>query len=268
MLVMFKKYNIKNKSYNKIIPYIPTFINTLQYLVLSEILIIAHNIIYIDLILTSYKNINITLILFNFNNDEQIKKLKKLKKFNNIKIYIMDEDDNEDNKYIDIYFYTNINKIIKNKKYSSIIIDCGSNIINYYQEKFICIGILICKNNLINGGTFIHYCIMPKISNYLNLLYILYSNFSLNYITLSTDIKFLNIKKRIIVFSHVNYNPNNKYDKIAKKYLKYNETNKICKINISNDFIKLLCIKWEEIKYNNNKLFEYLLKINYQKNIK
>ena len=109
---------------------------------------------------------------------------------------------------------------------------------------------------------------MPKISNYLNLLYIVYSNFDLNYILVSSDILSLNKKNRYIVFSHVNYNPNNKYDKIAKKYLKYNETYEISEIDISNDFIKLLCIKWEEIINNNTKLFEYTLKINYQKNIK
>ena len=261
----FFKFDINTKYYNKIIPYIPGFINTLHYLVLSEILIIAHNIFYVDLILTLYKNINITLILFNFNDDEQIKKLK-LNKNNSIKIYIIDKD--KDEKYIDIYFYTNINKIIKNKKYSSIIIDCGSNNINYYQEKFISIGILLCKNNIINGGSFIHYCMMPKISNYLNLLYILYSNFSLNYCTVLSDVINLGKENRFVVFSHVNYNPNNKYDKIAKKYLKYNKIDKINKIDISDDFIKLLCIKWEEIKYNNTQLFEYILKNNYQKNIK
>jgi hypothetical protein len=257
-----KIFNNNTKYYNKIIPNIPDFINTLYFLVLPEILIISRNLNFVDIILALINNIKITLILYDFNNDDLIKKLKK---FNNIKIYIMDED----NKNININFYEKINKIIKNKKYTSIIVDCGRNTNNYYQEKFICIGILLCKKNLMINGTYINYCLIPtKNNNYLNLFNMLYSNFSLNYIYSTANFRQIDNIERFIVCVYTNNNNNNKYDKIAKKYLMTNEIDIIDKIDISDKLYKLLCIKWKEIIFNYKQFITKIFKVNYQKNIK
>jgi hypothetical protein len=250
-----------NKYYNKIIPNIPSFINTLYYLVLPDILIISHNIYFADIILALYKNIQITLILYDFNNNDLIKELTN---FNNIKIHIIDENKNN----INLKFYEKIHKIIKKKKYKSIIVDCGTNTNNYYQDKFISIGILLSKKNLFENGTYINFCIIPtKKNNYLNLFNMLYSNFSLNYIFSVSNYTNIVKKEKYIVCVHTNYK-NNKYNKIAKKYLMTNNIDKIDKINISNDLYKLLCIKWEEIIFNHKQLMNNIFKINYKKNIK
>ena len=95
----------------------------------------------------------------------------------------------------------------------------------------------------------------------------LYSNFSLNYIFSVSNYTNIVKKEKYIVCVHTNYK-NNKYNKIAKKYLMTNNIDKIDKINISNDLYKLLCIKWEEIIFNHKQLMNNIFKINYKKNIK
>jgi hypothetical protein len=257
---VYQKKLKKNNNYKKIIPNIPSFINTLYYLVIPNILIISRNLNYIDIILALYKNIKIILILFDYKNINN--EINKLKKFKNVKIYII----NEDNNNINLNFFNKINKIIKNKIYNSIIIDSGNAINNYYQEKLICIGILLCNNNLVKNGTFINYCMMPNNNNYyFNLLFILQSNFKLNYIITVGNYNNLHIKNRYIVYVHTNYKNNKKYDKIVKNFLIKEE---IKDIDVTNEFIELLCIKWKELIYNYKQLIQNIFKINYNKNIK
>jgi hypothetical protein len=96
----------------------------------------------------------------------------------------------------------------------------------------------------------------------------LYLNFSLTFI--NPVASYFNIENidRFIICIYTNYNNNNKYDKIAKKYLITDKIDKIDKIDISDNLYKLLCIKWEEIIFNYNQLINNIFKVNYKINIK
>jgi hypothetical protein len=251
-----KNYNSNKNDYNKIIQSIPSFISTLYYLTLPDILIISKNIYFADIILSIINNVNITLILYyNNNNNDDIIKLKKIK---NITIHILD------NTEINYSFYKTIKKIIGDIKYSSIIIDPGNIIKDYYQEFFICISLLLCNKNLIIKGTFINYCLMPYLdNNYLYLLYILQNNFYLNYINSVSNYNY-KLKHKYIIYINVNFNKNLTKENIKniKYILKGIDLN--IKQKINNDYLIYLNLKWKEFYIYNNKFYKNIFKINYK----
>ena len=127
-------FNINNKAYidNKLITPDSCFISLvsielssiINFILLSEILIISTNINISDLLLCSFnnKNINITLIVFNQFYISGFILLKN--KYPNINIYIVGNN-------IDYTFYDTIKNICSNKKFDSIIIDNGISSMKY-----------------------------------------------------------------------------------------------------------------------------------------
>ena len=260
---VYNNITIEKNIYNKIVQNIPSFISTLYYLVLPNILIISKNINFTDIIISIINNVNIVLILFNY--DEKDKNnLIKLKKFKNITIHIIN------NKKINYFFYKKIKKIIGDTKYSSIIIDPGTNRENNYQEYFICISLLLSNKNLILNGTFINYCLMPYLNdNYLYLLYLLKNNFNLNYINQVGSFN-INDKSSTKLYKYIT-NINISFKKIKfNKNIKFFFKDIILDIKnniiIDNDYLIYLDIKWKEFYINNKIYYQNIFKINYINN--
>jgi hypothetical protein len=194
--------NIKNN--NKIPRQSIQLLSYLSFINIKKILVISHNIYFILPILYNKLNNNykITFIVINTVNIDQIIYLK-----------------NTYNELIDIYYigfnydyesYNTILSILKNDKFSTIIIDYGRTFFNY--EKCVVIGLLILDKFLSNDGCFIDYFILhsnlnDRILKFMNLVYNCFYNHNSNDTTITWDSRFPypdnmyiynNIKSRLI----------------------------------------------------------------------
>lgn len=207
----------------------------------NNILIISQNINIINMIMNNIKmNNKIYLLLINTFNIDSIILLKK--KYNSmIDIYIVDYHFNNKTYYI-------IKKILKNKKFSSIIYD-----LNFY-DLLLPISILLNEYLIHNGAYINRYKLEYKTENNITLCFlnILFNNFynhnfmerynSINYNknNINTYYCFNNIKKTLsldtknVLLKYINNDIND--DFILNKYN-----------NLSNNFLQNLLIRWKII---------------------
>jgi hypothetical protein len=195
---------IKMEDFNKLSIQSIQLLSFLSFINIKKILVISHNIYFILPILYNKLNNNykITFIVINTVNIDQIIYLKKTY-----------------NELIDIYYigfnydyesYNTILNILKNDKFSTIIIDYGRSYSNF--EKCVVIGLLILDKFLSDNGCFIDYFLLQsnlndRIIKFMNLVYNCFYNHNSNdtYITWNSkhpypDNMYIynNIKSRLI----------------------------------------------------------------------
>ena len=264
-------FNVNNNAYidNKLVEPDSCFITVIaiglssiiNFILLSEILIISTNINIPDLLLCSFnnKNINITLIVFNQFYISGFILLKN--KYPNINIYIIGNN-------VDYSFYDTIKNICINKKFNTIIIDNGISSMKYVNEYLTIIGILLCNDFLIENGNFIQYSLCPRYENnillkLLNIQYDLFKNHNLDetYFYFFTYIKytifiFFNYKNNLLKTIH------NICIDILKNYYYDNEIN--INYEYSKSFIKNIYFRWNKLYTIHNEYLKELIDNNKQ----
>lgn len=241
------KHNIYNNNLNNYIEnYLNMFINIINYIINGNILIISNN-INILLLINKYLDIkdnNIILVLVDIN----------INNLNKIYSFIIKNKDK-----IKIYYFGNIlnneltNNIINffpNTKFSNIITDIVDD---NNQIFYNILAIKICKELLINNGSFIQFTKIPTIKdNIIYLYYYIYKCFKYNFFDSNTSLIFHNNMYSLVFHKNFNYNLNDNEENIINNLLSNDITQKINLNNITFDklFIDYLYIKYLTIYYN------------------
>jgi hypothetical protein len=244
--LIIKKSIEKNSSVdnlnvnNYIFKYVHMFINIINYIIDGDILIISNN---INMLLLCkkylYTKFNfIILILFDININN-LKIIHKLKNKDKIKIYFFGNILNNN-------LINNIINFFPNTKFSNIILD-------YYGNDQIFLNILsikICKELLINNGSFIQYSKIPDFKdNLIYLYYLIFKCFKYNTFESYTASIFNDNMYSLIYHTLFEYNLNNEEEHIINELL---NNNKINLNNIIYDelFMNYIYIKYLTIYYN------------------
>ena len=242
----YKKYlSIDNYIYT----YFLSFIPLIQHIKKGNILIFSNN-INILLILDYYLNINIyssiTLVLIDIHIKSLIFFKNNITKFKNkdkIKIYYIGNILNNE-------LINNIINFFPNTKFSNIIFDIFNN---NKQIFYNILSIKICKELLINNGSFIQYSKIPDIKdNLIYLYYFIFKCFNYNIFDTHTYKFFEDNMYSLIYHKNFNYILNDEEENIINNLLNTDilqKTNFLKNITVDTLFIDYIYIKYLNIYY-------------------
>jgi hypothetical protein len=235
--------------------YLHVSINIINNIIDGDILIISDNINML-LLCDKYLDIKINYIILvlvdiNINN---LKMLNLFKFKNKIKILCF-------GKILNNELIINIIKYFNNIKFNNIIIDFVDD---NNQVFYNILGIKICKELLINNGSYIQFSKIPNIEyNIIFLYYIIYKCFKYNVFESHTSFIFKNSMYNLIYHKYFEYNLNYEEENIINKLLSDNKTKLNNNIIFDTLFIDFLNIKYLTIYYNLQNSAQKIFKISY-----
>jgi hypothetical protein len=239
------------------------FIPLIKYIIEGNILIISNN-INLLLLCDKYLNIeydNIILLLINVNiNNLKILQSSKFKTKNKVQIYYFGNILNNE-------LINNIIKYFNNTKFSNIIID----IVNNNQVFYSIMGLQLCKNLLLNFGSFVQFSKIPDLKdNLIYLYYLIFKCFKYNTFENYTAFIFKDSMYSLIYHTQYEYNLNDDEENIINDLLSNDITQKTNLLkNITLDifdklFIDYIYIKYLTIYYNLQNTAEKIFKTTYK----
>ena len=255
--IMTKILNIKIK-YSDIDDYINKrllhFIPSIQHINNGNILIFSNNINML-LLCEKYLNIenNIFLIFIDINLQINIKHILFNK--NKIKIYYFGNILNNE-------LINNIINFFPNTKFNNIIFD-----ITYDSEQIFynILSIKICKNLLLDNGTFIQFTKIPNFKdNLIYLHYFIFKCFKYNIIDNHTSYLFFDNMYSLLFHKNFNYNLNDNEENIINNLLNSEKNNLLKNITLDKLFIDYLYIAYLNIYYTLQNTAEKIFKTSYK----
>jgi hypothetical protein len=237
--ISLKKLNIISKQSIDLMSFI-------VHINIKNILVISHNLYLIYPILYNKLNNNkIIFIVINTINIDQLIYLKQTYS-DKIDIYYIGYDYNYDT-------YLTILDILKNKTFTSIIIDIGKNYLeDSYYEKGTIIGLLLLDKYLSNDGCYIDYnYLYINIDNpfiyILNIIYNSFYNHNLHDLYLNWNIRNDN-KSTLYIYNNIKSRLSSNIKNKLINFLKYNDKEIFTDYKLSNDFLENLYIRWYKIR--------------------
>lgn len=235
--ILLKNNNIISKQSIQLMSFI-------VHINIKNILVISHNLYLIYPILYNKLNNNkIIFIVVNTINIDQLIYLKQTYS-DKIDIYYIGYDYNYDT-------YLTILDILKNKTFTSIIIDVGKSYLEKsFYEKSTIISLLLLDKYLSNDGCFVdHNDLYSNIDNpflyILNIIYNCFYNHNFQDIYLNYNLKY---KSSLYIYNNIKSRLSSDIKNKLINFLKNDEKEIFTDYKLSNDFLENLYIRWYKIR--------------------